>query len=244
MDLQRSKVLLKKINALHDSADAFDGKFSKLERDLILQYVRDFYELLTTDEDSSVPQEVRVQSQSIQPVVAAPEPIVASIHDPIPAVIEAVVAPPPVPEVVTPTPQVKVALDAPEEEIVKEIEEKIEDPIVVPAAEIEKVDLSGFQTLFDDDQVKDVSSQFSLKPLADINKGMGINDKILMINSLFGGDQQLFSATVTQLNEAGSFDVAKQIVATGMAAKHDWLDENKIDTAKRFIHLIKRRYQS
>jgi len=91
MDLQRSKVLLKKINALHDSADAFDGKFSKLERDLILQYVRDFYELLTTDEDSSVPQEVRVQSQSIQPVVAAPEPIVASIHDPIPAVIEAVV---------------------------------------------------------------------------------------------------------------------------------------------------------
>jgi len=98
--------------------------------------------------------------------------------------------------------------------------------------------------LFDDDQVKDVSSQFSLKPLADINKGMGINDKILMINSLFGGDQQLFSATVTQLNEAGSFDVAKQIVATGMATKHDWLDENKIDTAKRFIHLIRRRYQS
>jgi len=64
-----------------------------------------------------------------------------------------------------------------------------------------------------------------------------------MINSLFGGDQQLFSGSVAKLNELSSFDEAKRLITSGLATKNDWLSDQKIDTAKRFIHLIKRRYQ-
>ncbi|MFT4568712.1 MAG: hypothetical protein ACI9FN_003681 [Saprospiraceae bacterium] len=75
MNFEKSKVLLKKINALYEAADEELG-VSALEKDLMLQYVRDFYEAIKEnsrgsairrEEVSTIRQEL--QAPSVQPIL-------------------------------------------------------------------------------------------------------------------------------------------------------------------------------
>ena len=71
---------------------------------------------------------------------------------------------------------------------------------------------------------------------------MGINDKILTINELFGGDQGLFNTVVSELNGFNSFDKAQEYLIAGVAKKQGWYEDNKKEKATAFIKLIRRRY--
>ena len=203
MDFQKSKVLLKKINALHDSAEAFDSKFSKLEKDLVLQYVRDLYEVFVVED--------------ISPQAASAIAITA------PTVVETVKTVQEIKPPVTVSEPAQVAV--------------VESPVV----HVPDID-PALAELFVTNEEDDVSSKFALKPLSDIAMGMGINDRILMINALFSGDQQNFKSIVTKLNSLPSFDQAKDFLATDIAASNNWVEDSKIETAKRFIKLVRRRY--
>ena len=55
MNFSKSKVLLKKINAIHDSGASFDHQLSALERDLLLQYLRQLYECVLGEEEELRP---------------------------------------------------------------------------------------------------------------------------------------------------------------------------------------------
>ena len=44
------------------------------------------------------------------------------------------------------------------------------------------------------------------------------------------------------LNKFNSFDEAKSLLAN-LANQNDWVDEEKADTARAFIQLVRRRYQ-
>lgn len=88
----------------------------------------------------------------------------------------------------------------------------------------------------------DISSRFSRLPIADIAKSMGINDRILTINELFGGDQVAFSECVRKLNELTSFEEAKIALMDGPARLHQWSLPMKRSKADVFIKLVRRRY--
>lgn len=54
MNYEKSKVLLKKINALHEAMSHGEGSNS-LERDLFLQYIRALYEIVNVSDSSQAP---------------------------------------------------------------------------------------------------------------------------------------------------------------------------------------------
>ena len=79
MNFDKSKAILKKINVLHDSASSFDGSISKMERDLLLHYLRELYEIVSTDVDVVKSKEFnKVKSSSetyLPPATQYQEPI-------------------------------------------------------------------------------------------------------------------------------------------------------------------------
>lgn len=76
MNFLKSKVVLKKINALHESAEAFNNTSSKLERDLLLHYLRELYEIIAEDNSLIADAESNAANeQSIDPLAASKDTI-------------------------------------------------------------------------------------------------------------------------------------------------------------------------
>jgi hypothetical protein len=265
MSLQQAKFLLNKINTLYNSVEV-DGQVSSIERDLMLSYVRQFYEaFLSTDE-------VLVPSAPISaPVIVPPPPAPAPIQKP----IEVVVVPPPIPTpapapvieleiqiptpprvepvviapVAIPTPQpvfVETPKPAPPVEIVKPFAQTVfpeppkpkaaQKPLIKPANE--RVDQSE---LFEEKMKKELSDKLGEMPIDDIRKAMGLNEKIIFLNDLFDGNQHEFDTAVSTLNNVGSYEAAKNHLAL-LASRFDWASKEK--QAKPFIRLVKRRYNN
>ena len=96
--------------------------------------------------------------------------------------------------------------------------------------------------LFNLDESADMSSRFSQLPISDISKSMGINDKILTKNELFGGDSIKFDRVMSELNSFNTYEQAKNYLMKGIAAELDWGSERKRRKAEVFIKLVKRKY--
>jgi hypothetical protein len=126
------------------------------------------------------------------------------------------------------------------EPIVEEIVENNEvEEIVEKLKESNKPQL---EALFEELAVKELSDKLSLSPLKNLAKGMGINEKIITIKELFGGDQQTFDATLKDLNNLPDFDHAKELLIAGVADKYEWASPGTKKKAKNFIRFIRRRY--
>ena len=224
MDLKKSKVILKKINALHESAEAFDGRLSAIEKDLLLHYVRELYESLHPIGSSSVSKtnEAVAEHESSEraPIVEIPKPVKKE----------------PVREVSGPASEIK---SQSEEVSTAEAENGISDSrdagedILIP---------DELEELFSESIVQKPGSRFENLPISDISKSMGINDRILTINDLFEGDQHAFNECIRHLNNLSSFDDAKAYLVSEVAVKNEWHQPQRRKKAQSFIRLVKRRY--
>ena len=107
-----------------------------------------------------------------------------------------------------------------------------------------KVVSESIENLFSDKTIYQQSYRFSQTPVSDISKALGINDKILIINKLFNKDQQDFNYVSTKLNYFNSYDEAAQYLKTEVAEKYNWDKESKKEKAIDFIKLVKRKYPS
>lgn len=236
MDFNKSSAILKKINALHDSASSFDGRVSAMERDLLKHYLRELYELISVETAEKSPEQAAPVMRS--QVQTAP---VAPAYDP--HMRDA--SPPPHYENF-PSNQARYQESYPKAPIQAPVysQGNGHHPYGAPdkAETTEpKVD-EALAALFDMDTAKDHSSRFSQLPISDIGKSMGINDRILTVNELFGGDQLKFNQVVRELNGLKSFDEAKEYLIKGVASEMDWASPSKSAKAEVFIKLIRRRY--
>lgn len=222
MNFSRSKVLLKKINAIHDSAEAFEGKFSSLEQDLMLQYLRELYECVSDQEKSN--------NTVVKAMPSLPDPEIA------PSVVQ--VHATPNPSLTQPLVK-KISYEhlTKEEEQPKGVSSEAQPAPMMPSFD------SEYDDLFEDVSLGDRSQKFANGPIKDIAKSMGINERILTMNDLFKGDQNLFQETVRQLNSLPTFEDAKDYLINGVAASNDWMSAKRSEKAKVFIKLIRRRYQ-
>ncbi len=223
MNFDKSKVLLKKINAIHDGVADGGGSFSSLEKDLILEYVRDLYEIIRLDQPNSSAPIKEVKKEEPKPRVADTE------------VVDAL---PTIPPVQVPTPSSNGhATHAPS------TNGHHPSPAVAqqPVATFRDVD-PDMEELFAESKLNDISQRFANTPIQDIAKSMGINERILTINELFKGDQQHFQSTADTLNEYTSFAEAKAYLSKGPAAKYDWTNPKRKKKAATFIKLVRRRY--
>jgi len=107
---------------------------------------------------------------------------------------------------------------------------------------IHKEESIEIEELFYFQEARELSDRLSLSPIADLNKALGINDRLLTVNELFGGDYAFFDESFRKLNSMSSFEEAKSYLKENVVEDQDWLNPGKKEKAKRFIKFIKRRY--
>ncbi len=219
MDFSKSKLLLKKINAIHDSVNAFGTGFSQLEKDLILQYLRELYECINLEGDAA-PATPQVQAAPVTPTIETP--VVRSAPQPVAAPVMSSNG----------STNGTVASSS-----------GTATHVAPPVEKTKKVKIDPeLDTLFEESNLTDLSQRFANAPIKDIGKAMGINERILTINELFKGDQQAFQSTADALNACANFEEAKAYLVNGIATKNDWASNKRKKKAVVFIKLIRRRY--
>lgn len=258
MDLQKSKLLLDKINALYKNMSADRKNISTIEKDLMKSYIQHFYESFIDMPQAPIRKEVEIIKSSpkpkppvkkVNPKPVTPQPV------PIKKIEKEAVSPPPpppkpvpeppkpapapTPKPVPPPPPPKPAPAPPKP---APAPPKPTPPKPSPVAAKPLTTDPDLDALFDVVSAKELSEKLSQLPIKDIGKAMGLNEKILTINELFGGDQSMFKVTIDTLNKLPNYDQAKLFLKQNAAAKYKWTSKDKKEKAKIFIKLIKRRY--
>lgn len=86
--------------------------------------------------------------------------------------------------------------------------------------------------------VKKEGSHFTQigKPVDDVRKAIGINDRFYYQRELFGGSMELLNQTLDQLNQMDSFESARQFLQSNFK----WEEDNEV--SQSFIKNIQRRF--
>lgn len=213
MDIKKFEINLKKINTLNQNIDLTGEDISKLEIELLKNYIKKMYEALAMDEEDwdeedEIVLKKKKKKKKKQEEMEAKEEI-----EPVEKIEE------------------------------KEVEhsatiEEQEIEVVDAPKEYDEVVLS----IFDTSSSSELSDKLSSMPIADIKRAIGLNDRIFTINELFGGDKDLFNNTVEQLNMFESFDQARDYLLEHIAIKYNWAKEDNAKKAKRFVKVVKRRF--
>ena len=250
MNTDKARRLLKKIQALLDNLSD-QGTVSALERDLLLSYLRELYEEVgspitptsISHEVVKEPMRVKIEkpAQEEYTGVKPPSSYTTGWNEP--------------PKPVTPEPahtrveqinvpiQQPVAAFTPVNVPVSPLQSSVQAPVSSPSTMHDKED-TALTALFEFKEVGELAEKLKLQPLDRIEHGMGINERILTVNELFGGDNELFKKTLDYLNDLQSFRDAQSFLTQGVGSRFNWADERKKTKAVYFIQLVRRRFVS
>ncbi|MFO7938669.1 MAG: hypothetical protein R6U66_02860 [Bacteroidales bacterium] len=125
--------------------------------------------------------------------------------------------------------------EATQEEIRKETSPMEEAPIVA-----DKYTNKRFRhdDLAHQNQKQDLSTKLQSKPITDINKAIGLNDRFLFIRELFNGNKSHYLETVELLNNIDTYENAVAFIQD----EFDWNLEEP--APQKLLELIRRKLQS
>lgn len=241
MNLDKTTSALKKINRLleiiGDSGDA-----SETEQDLLKAYVKNLYNAVSDGENLETTEEPTKEKPvaEAKPKAAAPAPVVEAAP-PVPEPEVVTIATPPA-SVTPPEPVVNIAPPA------APVPVAVPEAVAASVAPSDKASTSaaptkgGLGDLFDLEQGSELSDILSSTPVNDLTKAFSINERILTVNELFGGDNEEFKNILVALNGLGSYEEAANVLARSVASKYSWNSEKKHKKAQKFLKLIHRRY--
>ena len=232
MGLKKISKLIGKINVLHDSLLSIDEEISSIEKDLLLNYIRQLYEkVLAIKTDDPIYGKPLVPQASIEPPKKEKKKKeTIKIQVEVPEVIDSV--------------ENKISES---KEVVSEVnqispeEQKIEHSELVDMS-TEEVNAELVE-MFEMKEAKELSEKLSSMPIKDLSNAMGINDRFLTVNDLFGGDNDAFKDCIKHINELGSYDEAKSYLLYNAAQQFDWSSAKRLKKAAGFISLVQRRFK-
>lgn len=85
-----------------------------------------------------------------------------------------------------------------------------------------------------------LGDRMGAKKLNDLKRGIGINERFLYANELFGGDMKAFSQALDELNHVASAGDANRLLNENLGPKYRWNDEDETVTA--FKSLVQRKF--
>ena len=224
MDLEKTSIILKKINRLYELMNGI-GEASSTEKDLLKAYVIDLYEAVAMSEISDIPDLNEDDfKKKIKKQKKAEKKLSKQVDK-----------------------KKKVSLDEDaDEELVEQLEEilpevQVEEETVEVEPTKPSIDPSILE-LFNVEDSSELSDRLANAPIKDLTKAMGINEKIFTVNELFDGNLLEMDNMLDALNGLSSFDEAASILQHSVASKYQWSDPSKLKKAKKFIRLIKRRF--
>lgn len=223
MDVNSFNKKLKKVINISETLQPSES-LSALEKDLLLSYLRDLYEIVL-DIDSNKISPVHSTKVETPPIVNVPkvETVVTDTAPQTSLPVEVVRnEPSPAPKVVevAPTPEAK----------------------STPSVTAQHQSLVHLDELFTEEAITDLSDKLASTHIPDLRKAMSINERLFTQNELFGNDGTLMSNALEKLNAMSSFDEAKQYLIDQFVVSQNWLTENKIKKAATFIKMVKRHF--
>lgn len=243
MDIKSFNKKLIKISALTDTGND-NVQLSPLERDLLLSYIRDLYEL-ALDNQPVKHQTSSVEIKKQEKIEAAVIDVVVTPTTQIPEEItilkETYIPPVSTPEIVEP-PKATVIVENIELPKVTHTETVIQVEIPKQVTKPSNLNPDQLAELFADEKVTDLSDKLALTPVKDLTKSMGINERIFTQQELFGNNQMQFNETLQKLNNCQNFIEAKQYLLDNVISVYDWTNEQKIKKAATFVKLVKRKF--
>jgi hypothetical protein len=269
MQLHHFKATLAKISQLFSTIETDNGQVSAIEKDLMLSYIRQLYDAALTNTPLEMtkapiptppppvvvppipavvaPPVVVVPPTVVEPVVVPPAPVIEKIKLPdIPFEIEKTHIEPTTPKIEPPVYVAPPKVEPPRQEPPKITIAPIKStPIInmtVPGAKKPLIDAAQEEPegFFGEKMSKELSDKLGETPIDDMRKGMGLNERILLMNELFDGDQRGFEDTINTVNSMNSFDEAKNYLLSIIAPKYNWASKEK--RAKSFAKVVRRRF--
>jgi len=135
-------------------------------------------------------------------------------------------------------------LDAIDDEEVKKVNNEPNDEKQIKASQVQSGEkqsvVKSINELHSSPQTT-LADQFGQQPIEDLNKEIGINEKFLLIENLFKGDNKAYNDAISKLNNFNGIDDAMSFFKNDLAKQYEW--NLKKTQVKRFIKLIERRYQ-
>lgn len=136
-------------------------------------------------------------------------------------------------------PQMEEKEEVEEEVVVESVkEEEIEKTVSISVSE-EAVSIN--EKFAKDKEELTLAERLSQKPIDDLNKAIGLNQKFLFMNDLFEGENVAFNEAVDKLNAFSGFIEAEDYINNVLSQKYNWDPTSK--SVKNFTSLVKRRYQ-
>jgi len=88
---------------------------------------------------------------------------------------------------------------------------------------------------------KSLSARLQMSPVANIKDAIGINEKFVFMNELFGGNIQQYNETIQRLNNFGSLDEAFHYLSE-LGEALGWDETHSGETIERLASVVMRRY--
>lgn len=236
------------------------GKFSRIETDILMGNLRKLYERWYALQ--------KISNELPAPDAAPPAPSSTDeliAHIPVPPAPTPVVTAPPVSSSIPSGVYIQ-----PESLVVH-----VDEPVVTPPDEISeetvmpqaalaknrKETLKSAATLFDEptaasvkfqsvpslyDKIsankedKSIATKLQKNPVSDLRKSIGINEKFAFINELFDGNQTAYNEAIDQLNGSAGHSEAIAYIENDLIPKYQWNGES--DSFLKLKNLIDRRF--
>lgn len=90
------------------------------------------------------------------------------------------------------------------------------------------------------DKLESLAEKLNKSKILDLNKGMGLNQRFLFTNDLFGGDKNALEKTLDKLNSCDTIIEAKAYLSSDIERAFEWDLESP--TVQQFILLIERKF--
>jgi len=99
-----------------------------------------------------------------------------------------------------------------------------------------------FGSVFIEKSATDLADKYQLQPVVTIEGAMGINERMVTINELFGGEHQVFMETVTHINNLTDYKSAQKYLIEGVADRFSWDSDERLGMASEFVQLVRRKF--
>jgi len=212
MDKEKARILINKINALYKNIDANTPGVSPLERDLMLSYLRQFYELIALSPTQQKQTELKKEpvfyddENKVSPVVPPSKPQEVRFEE------KTVEVPPLQKEIST--------INQPES--------------------TEKNGSLDF--LFVWQEPSNLAERLASQPISSLSlNSFSMNERLLYTNDLFHKQSAEMEEVIKMINNFTSFDQAKLFLIP-LGEQYDWQKEERREAARSFINTVRRRF--
>jgi hypothetical protein len=234
--------LLDKINKAVENP-AFPA-VSKLERDLLMQHIRSFYEEIDTATQSNIsgdeviaPAKTEVVKEPTvlvkRPAIRPNEDLLIKEEVPMHKPVELLKT-----EVVIANEE-KIVATKPETNVEQRIEKKVEKTVQTGSPSINESIKTGGSL---NEKLKtssgvEMHKKLAIKPLKEL---IDLNKRFVLLNELFKGNAEAYASAIAHIDTLTDYDTAQSFISTQLVSNYYW-DETKQST-RMFSKLVRMKF--